>query len=96
MFVCFRVNLKFPCDAPKKKYVLQAYYMKIFRQLQLPCCPVPHAPLGQLPPDPELPALHPDRGRILGLLLDGHRVRPGQDQPGRHHTPRRFLAGRIR
>ena len=44
------------------------------RQLQLPGGPVPPQEIHQLPPHSELFALNTDCGRVLGLLLDGHRV----------------------
>ena len=59
-------------------------------ELQLPGGAVPPEEVHQLPPDPELPALHPHRGRVLGQLLDGHRVSPRQNLPRRHHAPRRL------
>ena len=60
------------------------------RQLQLPGGPVPPQEIHQLPPHPELFALNTHSGRVLGLLLDGHRVCSGPNISGRHH-----LAGRL-
>ena len=50
----------------------------------------------QLPSHPELSPIHPHRGRLLGFLLDGHRVGAGKNlswsdhladclQPGLRH-----------
>ena len=44
----------------------------------------------------ELPALHPDGVRLVGLLLDGHRVGAGEDQPRGRHPPSNVVAGRTR
>ena len=59
-------------------------------QLQLPGGPVPPEKVHQLPSHPELSALNTDSGRVLGLLLDGHRVCSWQNISGGHH-----LAGRL-
>ena len=47
-------------------------------------------------PKTELPALHPDGVRVVGLLLDGHRVGAGEDQPRGRHPPRDVVAGWAR
>ena len=44
----------------------------------------------------ELPALHPDRVRVLGLVLDGHRVRAGEDQPRGRHVARHVVSSWTR
>ena len=66
------------------------------RQLQLPRGPVPHEAVGELSPDPELPPFDPDRCRFLGLLLDGHRVRAGENQPRGHHATGGVVTGGTR
>ena len=62
------------------------------RQLQLPGGPVPPQKIHQLPPHPELSALNTDSGRVLGLLLDGHRVCSWQNISGGHHLTSCFSA----
>ena len=61
-------------------------------QLQLPGGPVPPEKVHQLPSHPELSALNTDSGRVLGLLLDGHRVCSWQNISGGHHLASCFSA----
>lgn len=49
-------------------------------------------PLGGLPPGAELPADHPDRGHLVGVVLDGRQLGAGTHHPRRHHPAGRQLA----
>ncbi len=57
---------------------------------------ISHETIGELPLDPELFAVDLDRGRVVGVLLDGYRVCSGSHQSRGHHVARRLIAGRTR
>lgn len=86
-FVFFREqrtrNYYFPPACRFPEFVMFLLYTRnylfAFRQLQLPGGPVPPVPLRRLPHGPVLHPDHPDCGHLLGLILDGRRLRAGEN-----------------
>ena len=52
---------------------------------------IPLAPFDRVPFDPELSALDPHRLNLVGLFLDGRRLRAGASHPRGHHTPHSLI-----